>query len=1409
MDRRGDLRRVVQERIGRIARSQDFTLALADEALAEAQALTEALHGDESDVPARHVLGWFFYTRHLALAAAGKGERDREVALDLLEPVLALGYETVPAELRPTLAERMVPAALGMRAEDEETAVAVVRFAVRLLDALPVAHPRWAGLARRAAALAVSFRPAAAVLDEFTARLWGRATPGSAELDAVVTVLETQLAALPENAPERPGYLSNLGLALSRRYAATRDARDLEAAVRAGRSAVDGTPDDAEHRAVRANQGHNLTSVLVTRYEREPTDDHLREAIDVARQCVADTPAEDPNARDRSGNLAVLTRLAHQRTGDPGDLRTAIDAHTAAVDLVPEPERATSPHVGRLGTLLWQRYESQGDALDLSGALDLLQRARPPLPARGDGEPAIAHRVESPPVRGDDERSVLVSLGGALLARHQRHGDPADLDDAVRCLEAVGGDDVIATTASANLGAVLWARHSLTGDPGDLDRAIARLENVAARLDRAITRLENVAARLENVAAPLTGPDPAGSVTHANLSLALLSRHQRSGDARDVEAAVAHARTALAHAPLDGAVRAERATQLGKALHARHQLLGAPADLDEAIDVLTTARPHMPAGHPKRSALLSTLAIALHTQYKHSGALGDLTDAISAHRTVVDLLLPENPLRLVAQSDLAVVLWSHYERTRDRAAIDEGITILRTVCDATPADHPQRPGRLDNLAILLRSRFAGLGERGDWQDAVEAAEAAFAATPENHPDHAMHANNLAGILLTPFRARTSLPPADPDPNPDPDPRSDPDSDSDPRSGSRSGPGFEADLAALDRAVTAARSAVAATGRHAPARGGYLSVLGNALRLRHDRTHDPEDRDDAAASWEEAAGTAGAAPTLRIRAARALASLLRDTDLPRARRALEAAVPLLQLTVPRHLERDDRQHALSDVPGLAGDAAALVLADPSLPAAERPERALAVLESGRSVLLGQALDIRGSLADVRAHASELADRFVRLRDLLDRPSQPAPVTEGDPVPASGRRQRWAKELDAVLGEIRELPDLDGFAAPLAPEELSAQAGQGPVVTFNLSTFGSHALLLTTEGVTAVELPALTPGRTARSVDAFHRDLRTTSDRKVSGARRLAAQDRLRQTLAELWTDAVLPVLKALGLHSPPPSGSPLPRVWWAPGGLLGMLPLHAAGVPGGPSLLDHAVSSYVPTIRALRHARSRSGPRSTHPALIVSMPVTPGPRELRDLRHAVTETDAVRRHLPEAAFYATGENAEKAGVPAPRRAAVLADLPGRAVTHFACHATTDHTDPSRSALLLADHATAPLTVADLTAIDLDRAFLAYLSACTTATTRAADLLDEAVHLAAAFHLAGFPHVIGTLWEVQDLSAAGLAATFYGNLSLASTTTGSPGGRSPDPARALHTAVSELRRAAPRLPSLWAAHIHLGA
>jgi CHAT domain-containing protein len=40
-----------------------------------------------------------------------------------------------------------------------------------------------------------------------------------------------------------------------------------------------------------------------------------------------------------------------------------------------------------------------------------------------------------------------------------------------------------------------------------------------------------------------------------------------------------------------------------------------------------------------------------------------------------------------------------------------------------------------------------------------------------------------------------------------------------------------------------------------------------------------------------------------------------------------------------------------------------------------------------------------------------------------------------------------------------------------------------------------------------------------------------------------------------------------------------------------------------------------------------------------------------------------------------------------------------------------------------------------------------------------LLDESIHLASAFQLAGFPHVIATLWQTGDSAAVQVAEDFY--------------------------------------------------
>ncbi|KOU25371.1 hypothetical protein ADK52_12110 [Streptomyces sp. WM6372] len=286
------------------------------------------------------------------------------------------------------------------------------------------------------------------------------------------------------------------------------------------------------------------------------------------------------------------------------------------------------------------------------------------------------------------------------------------------------------------------------------------------------------------------------------------------------------------------------------------------------------------------------------------------------------------------------------------------------------------------------------------------------------------------------------------------------------------------------------------------------------------------------------------------------------------------------------------------------------------------------DAGRAVLLSQALETRSDLTDLREQHPALAERFADLRRVLDQD----PVTAASDAPndhrSAGReRSRMAAEFEQVRGRIRACEGFAHFALPPSREELLEEAAHGPVVTFNVNRHRSDALLLTRHGISSVPLPALTRDTVVEQVLTFHWALANAT---AQGSDRIAAQRMLRGILEWLWEAAAEPVLAALeDLGETVPhaqDGQSLPRVWWAPGGLLGMLPLHAAGFHTEPAhgphrrtVLDRVISSYTPTIRALRHARTRC-PRPAGRSLIVAMPTTPGHAPLR---HVPEEARRIR------------------------------------------------------------------------------------------------------------------------------------------------------------------------------------------
>jgi hypothetical protein len=419
----------------------------------------------------------------------------------------------------------------------------------------------------------------------------------------------------------------------------------------------------------------------------------------------------------------------------------------------------------------------------------------------------------------------------------------------------------------------------------------------------------------------------------------------------------------------------------------------------------------------------------------------------------------------------------------------------------------------------------------------------------------------------------------------------------------------------------------------------------------------------------------------------------------------------------------------------------------------PTGALEIAEQGRGVLLADEANTRVDLAELHEQHPRLADRFEWVCERLNTPD--FPVDE---------RRRWWTDYETRLAEIRALPGFQTFLTP--PRMTDLRPASGTVILVNAGRHGGHAVLL---GAQADPVTVALPGL---------RDVRDRVDAMlgaVSGGK-LAGQLRRRRVVPEilawLWDAVIEPVTTAL------PSAGGLHRVWWVPTGILGLLPLHAAGHPGQPGALDTMVSSFIPSLRGLRNARQRPPARARR-GLVVAVRHTEGQA---DLPSAAAEAES----LPGTRLWDADAVTDS----------VLAALADATWAHFACHAIADPTSPAEGGLLLHDRI---LRLPEIGGLRLAEAELAYLSACSTAN-HGMRHADEVLHLASAFQLAGFRHVIATLWPLGDKIAAEAANAFYRNASDSPVVD--------DAAAILHRVTVDLRATHPDRPDLWAALVHSG-
>ncbi|HYR87549.1 MAG TPA: CHAT domain-containing tetratricopeptide repeat protein [Terriglobia bacterium] len=195
-----------------------------------------------------------------------------------------------------------------------------------------------------------------------------------------------------------------------------------------------------------------------------------------------------------------------------------------------------------------------------------------------------------------------------------------------------------------------------------------------------------------------------------------------------------------------------------------------------------------------------------------------------------------------------------------------------------------------------------------------------------------------------------------------------------------------------------------------------------------------------------------------------------------------------------------------------------------------------------------------------------------------------------------------------------------------------------------------------------------------------------------------------------------------------------------------LPFHALRAPWG-YLLDRYTFSYAPSaaVYALTSAR-RAEPVNS--CLIV------GSNDAA-LPEAVREIEAVSMHLP---------NAEV--VFADDMPSVREKLKSAAIVHIASHAVFRADSPAGPLLMLGSDA---VMGTDLSNLDL-KAQLVTMSACSTARTWIG-AANETTGLVRAFLTLSVPSMVGSLWDVQDRSTAGLMDSFYAQLRSSADIAGS--------------------------------------
>ncbi|KAF7538421.1 hypothetical protein G7054_g3017 [Neopestalotiopsis clavispora] len=1138
---------------------------------------------------------------------------------------------------------------------------------------------------------------------------------------------------------------------------------------------------------------HNSSIAELTWLFAKAYESKSAEAVIAATTTVLHTISTLPPNDEEKSDLFFYTgqfRFEHAKVS--GDTQEAVSAMLMAAMGI-ENEEHLCPGSEKHFHMLWIMAENSIILYNLTGELHHL-------------EAGIEHEV-----RADTIRPTHGILG--VLDPWKRFASsvedlwigPMIQYQATGCLEFIdraiaAAQEVIATIPigypdepqwQAELTAMLTERFGIQGQPQDLEDAISAARSAAAALDDSSS---------------------CHSLVWMNLAASLCAYFETQRNLEDVredilEEALRCSQKSLAANDSGCEVQANAFKIQASCYSICYTQFGKVEDLNEARRsseaaikaVDSTSRLYLEAHY--------NLATIMLEQFLTSGEESQLIEAITLLQKSISTAPLNRRYQITAQMNLATMLGYRFQQTGDSRDIEEAIAATENAIKQVPPNHYDKPVLISNLANFLMKRFsARVGEdTHDVKRAIELHQEAVSITPDNHSDYPSRCSDLANAFYLLYkttrqpehrlRAIKEIEMA---------------IDLMPKSIKKAHYMMERvdmllampiemalnNMAAVEKALSSFKQITDCLHDDHPLLSLLFCQWGIALEIVYekgakDQKPDPTLLTHALEHFIKGGNSPSGNPVHRVLCFRYALYLLRGKqDWDRASQVADDAIKLLPQICRRSISQDDQQKRLSGIAGLASLACSISLK------AGKVSQALRQLEFGRGFILGYLIDGQTELQELRLENSALAESFVTLRKKSSS-SIPENVSVAVRTRMLAERETASKQLAECEDSIRKIPGYESFLCLPSQKELQEQSEQGPIVFVNITTISSDAIIVTLDELIHLELPGMAVEQ--RTVDSTVLDL---DSMRGIGSERVAHKFNSVwhiDSLTSLWNECVRPVLERLQTNAV--SSDHLRRIWWIGSGKGGSgLPFHAASAKGSTeseSSLDRIISSYTPTIRALRHSRNRAPKeplfgKSPARVSVVTMPTTPegqGP-----LCAVPREEELIREALGDSAIVTTMQN--------PSAKLVLDRFKYSNVMHFACHGESDPTDPSKSHLLLQRD---PQSIDRLTAgsimnaVTHSRACIAYLSACSTSHVKAYEYKDENLHLVSAFQAAGFAHVIGSLQPIDDYASADMAMLFYKYLR---DWQGEDGDQDRAIADALRRATCEMRRRHPLETEKWA-------